>query len=368
MENSKIEWTHHTFNPWIGCTKVSAGCTNCYAEADMDKRRKRAQWGPHGTRTMTTHQYWQKPFAWDRAAKRDGVRCRVFCASLADVFEQTNIQVTSWDGKELWFPRNWKGCVYEPGARHYFMQYEIDTLFDQPHESFLPTTLQDLRIDLFRLISLTPNLDWLVLTKRPQEVRPFYDWISGNERRWVLGLDGHANIGAQWPPENVWIGTSVEDQETADERIDALLRITAAVRFVSYEPALGPVDFSRFVFDREAEIRKLMYGAMACNRDQADSMVSESLDWVIVGGESGPGARAFDLAWARSTVKQCKAAGVACFVKQLGACPFDSFYRSGVTDQRFYLRDKKGGDMEEWPPELRVRQFPRVESLVRESR
>jgi len=125
MENSKIEWTDHTFNPWIGCTKVSAGCKNCYAEAFMDKRLKRAKWGAQGTRVRTTEQYWKKPLAWNKKAEKAGVRQRVFCASLADVFED------------------------HPAQREEMAQW---------------------RTDLFNLISETPWLDWLLLAKRPGNV------------------------------------------------------------------------------------------------------------------------------------------------------------------------------------------------------
>ena len=117
-ENSKIEWTDHTFNPWIGCTKVSDGCKNCYAESLMDKRWGKVKWGPQGQRQRTSDENWKKPFAWDRQAAKQGIRYRVFCASLADVFED-NDQVSDW------------------------------------------------RLDLFDMIKVTPNLDWLLLTKRP---------------------------------------------------------------------------------------------------------------------------------------------------------------------------------------------------------
>jgi protein gp37 len=133
-ENSNIEWTHHTFNPWIGCTKVSDGCKNCYAENLMDKRYGRVKWGPQGTRVRTSEANWKKPLKWNREAEAKGERHRVFCASLADVFED------------------------KP---------------DQPE-------MEQWRLELLELIIKTPYLDWLLLTKRPENVRGmvYGDWFA----------------------------------------------------------------------------------------------------------------------------------------------------------------------------------------------
>lgn len=226
MENSKIEWTDHTFNPWIGCTKVSDGCKHCYAEAQQDKRYGRVQWGPQGKRIRTAAANWRKPLKWDREAKAAGKRARVFCSSLADVFEE------------------------KP---------------DQPE-------IDEWRSDLFELISSTPNLDWLLLTKRPENVRKAWHWE-------LMGY-----------PPNVWIGTSVENQEQADKRIPALLEIPAAVRFLSMEPLLGQVYIDQL----------------------------PRIDWVIVGGESGQNARPMHPYWARYIRNQCQAVGVPFFFKQWG--------------------------------------------------
>jgi protein gp37 len=159
-----------------------------------------------------------------------------------------------------------------------------------------------------------------------------------------------------WPIPNLWMGVSVESQEYAGERIPRLLQTPAAVRFVSYEPALGPVDFGRWM------------GGLDVSRDgDGDDLGSASggsdLDWVIVGGESGPLARPFDIQWARSTVEQCRSAGVACFVKQLGAVPYDSAARLSLDGPDSHavaldLADPKGGDPAEWDADLRVREFP----------
>ena len=177
MENSKIEWTDHTFNPWIGCQKVSPGCDHCYAETMMDHRYGKVEWGPHGERKRTSDENWKKPVKWNREAeafrRNHGHRPRVFCASLADVFDN---QV----------PAAW-------------------------------------RKDLFELIRKCDKMDWLLLTKRPQNILKMLppDW------------------GAGYP--NVWLGMTAEDQPHFDQRWKHLQKIPASIKFVSYEPALGPL-------------------------------------------------------------------------------------------------------------------------------
>ena len=249
MENSKIEWTQHTFSPWRGCTKVSPGCQHCYAET-MSHRNPSVlgEWGPSGKRVVAAESYWRKPLAWDRKAKKAGERHRVFCASLADVFE---------DREELEVPR--------------------ERLFD--------------------LIYDTPNLDWLLLTKRAENLERMLPWTSAHAGEYRDRF---------WP--NVWLGTSVEDQQRADERIPNLLQIPAAVRFLSMEPLLGPVDLSRLTY-RGERLNPL---------DTANDQSAPHIDWIICGGESGPNARPIHPAWARSIRDQCQAAGVPFFFKQWG--------------------------------------------------
>ena len=227
MKNSKIEWTKHTFNPWIGCSKCSAGCDNCYACDMMDVRWKRALWGAAGTRLRTTGATWANPLKWNRESES----ARVFCASLADVFE------------------NYRGDGSAPDR---------------------PVSLDPWRHDLFDLIEKTPNLEWLLLTKRPQNAAKFL------KKRL---------------PGNLWIGTSVEDQKAADQRIPHLAGIPAKVRFLSCEPLLGPLDLRRHL---------------------------AGVDWVIVGGESGKSPRPMDPSWVRDIRDQCVAAGVAFLFKQWG--------------------------------------------------
>lgn len=282
-EESKIEWTNATFNPWIGCQKISAGCQHCYAEALMDTRYGKVQWGPTGERKRTSDSYWRQPYKWNREAQAQGIRRKVFCGSLCDVFE---------DRPEV---RPW-------------------------------------RDELWELIEVTPHLDWLLLTKRPQNIDNMLPW------RWTIG-------GAI--PTNVWLGTSVEDQKAANERIPALIQIPAAVRFLSCEPLLGPIDLGR---------------AIPCGYycDQLVghvdhpfwSQVASPIHWVICGGESGPHARPFHIEWAIDLMAQCDEAGVAFFFKQMGDHCID---RHG---ERIQGLGPKGHDWSLWPPELRVREFP----------
>lgn len=252
-ENSNIEWCDHTFNPWIGCTKVSPACDNCYAEAH-DNRFGGGHWGPHAPRRRTSESNWKKPLTWNRKAGKDGTRPRVFCASLADVFDNK-------------VPEDW-------------------------------------RSDLWELIRATPNLDWLLLTKRPQNFQKMLpdDWGSGYR--------------------NVWLGTTVENQKEADRRIPHLLRVPCVIRFLSCEPLIQPIDLNR--------IHETFDGGLgqkweSCITGRAFDVWSDrdtegwpKIHWVIVGGESGPHARPMNPNWVRSLRDQCQAANTAFFFKQWG--------------------------------------------------
>jgi len=294
-ETTGISWTDSTFNPWIGCTKVSPACDNCYAEAMMGHRYGRVNWGPGEDRARTGSANWSQPLAWNRKAAATGTRPFVFCASLADVFDN-----------------------------------EVDPYW---------------RRDLFALIEATPNLSWLLVTKRIGNVRGMMPshWVSAGF------------------PDHVRLMITVVNQEEANRDIPKLLALPCK-NGISYEPALGPIDFSPWLNTEE-------------ERD---------IDWIIVGGESGqPGhkARPFDVAWAQSTVAQCKAAGVPVFVKQLGANPQAIAYPSDVSEseksawmadgwthiisdrgahwRKYYrFKDRAGADPAEWPIELLVQEFP----------
>jgi protein gp37 len=229
-KDSGIEWTHHTFNPWWGCTKVSPGCKNCYAET-WARRIGRALWGPKAPRRELSENYWKQPIAWNAEALRQGERKRVFCASMADVFE---------DRRDL----------------------------DAHRER------------LWKLIEATPKLDWLLLTKRPHKVATL------------------APYGTHWP-HNVWLGATAENQCWLDKRMLELSSLHAKVLFLSCEPLLGPLDFSRWIADARRGDRRLV-------------------DWVIAGGESGAHARAAHPEWFSSIRDQCVAAGIKFHFKQWG--------------------------------------------------
>jgi protein gp37 len=257
--NSKIEWCHHTFNPWVGCTKLSPACDHCYAESWAKRTGHPELW--NGERRRTTAANWHEPIKWDKAAAAAGVRERVFCASLADVFDN---QV----------PAEW-------------------------------------RRDLFGVIDDTPNLDWLLLTKRPQNAGQ----MIADARRAILGADvASEHVSWAWP--NVWIGTTVENQEEADRRITHLVRVPAAVHFLSCEPLLGPINISRHLVGRE--INRSDWTAGVGWRVGARIGWIPPIAWVICGGESGHKARMMKPAWARSLRDQCASAGVAFFFKQWG--------------------------------------------------
>lgn len=286
--NSAIEWCDHTFNPWSGCIKVSSGCIHCYAET-LSNRWGKDVWGPGPKRARTSRANWLKPLTWNKLAQEVGRRYKVFCASMADVFED-NPQLEPW------------------------------------------------RVDLLDLIQDTPNLDWLLLTKRPENVNRMIEQATGFSE---------AEMWFHSAP-HVWVGTSVENQEYADERIPELLKIPAKVRFLSCEPLLGPVDLRWCEWCGR-------FGPHDCEGGYSWALTEEQdqagIDWAIIGGESGPGARVFELDWATSTIGQCKAAGVSVFMKQLGSKPVVGCYG-------YKTLDKKGGNPDEWPEELRVREFP----------
>lgn len=249
-KDSAISWCHHTHNSHWGCSKVPSdpACHNCYAES-LSKRWGFKIWGNDKPRRMLSDENWRKPLAWDKAAAKVGERHRVFCASMADVFE---------DRRDL----------------------------------------DPVRERLWELIDATPNLDWLLLTKRTECI----GLLDTRQR------------------DNVWLGTTAVTQEWADRRIPEVLKHKAAVHFVSVEPQQERIDLH---------------------------LNEHPISWVICGGESGPKARRFDLRWAEDLRDQCAAAGVPFFMKQLGS-------NSTLSDVRHHA----GADPAEFPPDLRVQQFP----------
>lgn len=335
-EGTKIQWADDTHNFWSGCTKVSAGCTNCYAEA-RDRRHLIEDvdhWGKGAPRLRS------KSFDAPRRWNRKPWVCDDCGFVAAEEKQEHNLNGSRWH------------------RRRVFSLSLGDWLDEEVPVEWLA--------DMLRVIHDCPNLDFLLLTKRPGNWRkrleetlrlkaPKDEVVVGTRGPWWLmvaawlGLEGIQ----QEPPPNVWLGVSVENQATADERVPQLLALPAAVRFLSVEPLLGPV--------------KLIQPQM--NTDSHGC--PPGLDWVIVGGESGPGARACNVEWIRSVVRQCRAAGVACFVKQLGKnvsgqvgeCVSGTSEGNAPTDSlthslTYRLRDPKGGDAAEWPEDLRVREFP----------
>ncbi len=218
--NSSIEWTTHTFNPWWGCTKVSDGCKHCYAET-LSKRWGHDFWGPAKSRRLMSDSHWEEPLKWNREAFDTGIRPRIFCASMADVFDE---RAPEGQRERLW-----------------------------------------------EIVRRTPNLDWQILTKRPHLIEQTLpdDWGAGYH--------------------NVWLGTSVEDNRVV-QRIDQLREVPAVVRFLSFEPLIGPLT----------------------------DLNLEDIHWAIVGGESGHGARPVQEEWITEIREQCRTANVAFFFKQWG--------------------------------------------------
>lgn len=295
-ENTKIEWATHTFNPWIGCTKVAPGCTHCYAES-LAKRTGSAVWGQAGTRVKTSPANWAKPLKWNREAEKAGVRQRVFCASLADVFEDWQGPIHDHRGEVFWIT---------PEGQPIATTDERAATSELPAQGCRQMSLDDLRRDLFALIDATPHLDWLLLTKRPENIRRMLvphslenvpGHVSQNEGDGKVIIKRH----------NLWLGTSISDQATTDRNVPELLkcRDLAPVLFLSAEPLLGPIEFSN-VTRRSDCVAQLGKPAMA------------GIDWVIVGGESGHGARPMNPAWARGLRAQCIRAEVPFLFKQWG--------------------------------------------------
>jgi protein gp37 len=342
-ENSKIEWTTHTFNPWRGCTKVSPGCAHCYAETLSHRNPGTlGVWGPNGTRVVASEATWREPVRWNAAAAKAGERHRVFCASLADLFEGWPGQMTDSAGSPLW-----TGPLFEPGGKEHAHWWRAGERGDS-------RPLDQCHV-LFRLLDLirrTPSLDWLLLTKRPQHIglglaaasRCVYGGDVDDTLIWL------SNWPCGEPPANVWLGTSVENQAAADERIPALLETPARVRFLSCEPLLGPVDLSPWVFcDRCRGPHPCGPGAYETPLDNAAGGCwfrecrCSPLGWVIVGGESGGEARPMNPDWARSLRDQCKSAGVAFFYKQWGEyAPSDAGGFFSPTDRKSHTVDEIG--------------------------
>ncbi|MFY9351664.1 MAG: DUF5131 family protein [Sphingobium sp.] len=264
-----ISWCHHTFNPWEGCTRLSPACDNCFAAERAHRFGNDRLWNGELRRTSSSN--WQQPLKWDREAAAAGERRRVFCASLCDVFDNQA-------------PDEW-------------------------------------RDNLWRLIEATPNLTWMLLTKRPQNVPKMLP------TRWRNITNGEA--AQPDAPRNIWLGVTAEDQERADQRVAIAARIGFILQwpvFVSYEPALGPVDWTKIVIPgtQPGQLNALT-GSPAffpLNATRLGTTIDTGsympLNVIIAGGESGPAARPSHPDWFRSTRDQCADAGTVFHFKQWG--------------------------------------------------
>jgi protein gp37 len=307
-DRTGIEWTDATWNPVTGCSVVSPGCTNCYAMklagTRLQHHRSRAgltvpsKAGPVWNGQVRLNTDWlDQPLRWKRPRK-------IFVCAHGDLFHEN-------------VPDDW-----------------IDKVF--------------------AVMALAPQHTFQVLTKRAERMREYLSadgcrasildqWLRlpGPRKNRVTLVNGQPVVetSPRWPLPNVWLGVSAEDQARADERIPLLLQTPAAVRFVSAEPLLGAIDL-------HSRLCRETGSCPSCPRCLG------GIDWIILGGESGPGARPMDIDWTRSIVAQCRNAGVPCFVKQLGPNPT----LHGFTGMP--IKDKKGGDWSEWPEDLRIREFP----------
>ncbi len=299
-QTTEISWTDHTFNPWWGCTKVSPACDHCYAET-FSKRvgfseggSKFPIWGKDAARRNFGDAHWNEPLKWNRDAEKAGTRKRVFCGSMCDVMEDY-----TGDG------------------------------------DLVRATIEESRQWLYRLIERTPCLDWLLLTKRPQNLRRF--------------------LPAAWlerPRANVWGMTTVESSEYL-WRVEELIKTPFAVRGLSVEPLLGPLDLSDALtegiptqaqIDGPLGLHYIRHGA-------------PRVDWVIVGGESGPGARPMHVDWARGIRDQCIAAGVAFHFKQWGEWQNGS-YPEDDRKTRTMLNDGRVLSLDDTPDNETLNRWP----------
>lgn len=365
-ESTGIEWCDATFNPWWGCERVSPGCAHCYADTLARRRApKLALWGEDHDFRFLSGGNWAKPLRWaklardgrlpDGSANKDGHRPRVFCASMADVFEERG---------------------------------ELDTLRER----------------LFALIADTPELDWLVLTKRPEFAR---DWLHARETGISPnGMTGYILVSQcrafDGPLANMWLGVSIENARFT-WRANVLRKIPAAVRFLSCEPLLGSLfkdpnqgragDSSHPMGETRApafEVRAATARQVARSDGEASPASEEDpapkvgrrsrssapldltgIDWIIIGGESGAGARNCDVNWIREIIDHVAQVALgplqpALFVKQLGARPIRSYDIDGhaCSAPVFGIRDRKGGHIDEWPADLRIREFPATAAVL----
>jgi protein gp37 len=357
-DSSNIEWTDATWNPVVGCSRVSAGCDHCYAVGMTRRLEGMSKAGGFGLTGHRAENYRGLTIELPQAAvdRGCGVNGRHFNGEVRCVEEALEV------------PMRWKK------PKRIFVNSMSDLFHPKVPFEFIDK--------VFAVMALCPQHTFQVLTKRPERMAEYMT------RRDVVYYGFSRKHGAStfektpcdriymiarsnplcrrellWPLPNVWLGTSCEDQAAADERIPHLLSCPAAVRFLSCEPLLGPIHIHEHWL-------RYSYSTARMAVVEHDRRVAEgkpprrpaigSVDWVIVGGESGPSARACNVAWLRAAVGQCRAAGVPCFVKQLGSRAIEGgdFAEKTGPVCGVDLKDRKGGEPSEWPEDLRVRQMP----------
>lgn len=316
-ENSKIEWCDHTWSPWSGCTKVSPGCANCYAEA-LSKRNPSVlgEWGKGRPRVVNKD--WRKPIRWSDSTRGTDRKVMVF-PSLCDWLDE-EVPVRTF--------ARFAGLIYD-----------------------------------------TPGVLWMLLTKRPEaffrRMKQAADLLKeeGDAFSFEAGM-----ALVEWMngtrPGNVWMGVSVEDQQRAEKRISYLLDIPAKVHWLSAEPLLGPIDLRRlrlkYLHAEEIVFTDAFTGVSYWEDiSETKGRRCTGIDWVVVGGESGKNARACHTSWIEDLVVECRGAGVPVFVKQIGHRCFVNLQGHKRLGHCVIPKHPKGGDPSEWPEVLRVRQWPK---------
>lgn len=303
-----IQWTDATWNPVTGCTKVSAGCKNCYAER------------------LFPCVYGKDAIDVCRSCRGKGCPDCHGNGSIVPVPRRFT-DVVCHEGDRLYQPLHWRK------PRRVFVNSMSDLFHPDVPDEFIAR--------VFDVMARAPHHQFQVLTKRPERMN---NWFHEKP------------VGPPDPLPNVWLGVSVEDQDAADERVPVLLDTPAAVRFISAEPLLGPVDLGGWGEDWLRGIATRDDG-----RGEPEAYQTHALDWVIVGGESGPKARPMSIEWAKDIVRQCRDADVPVFVKQLGTSPYAiDDLGSPVTVN---VKHRAGADPSEWPEHLRIREYPFIEGV-----
>ena len=344
MSSTKIQWTNRAWNPIRGCSRVSPGCEHCYAERQAARFAGAGKLVGNGV----APQRQSKPGPYHGLVRRGKQGAR-------------------WTGKVVLVPEK----LSEPLRWRKPCRVFVNSMSDLFHESLSNEEIAA----VFGIMAACPRHTFQVLTKRSRRMREWFEWIEARRtkqgdscaaveclahaQRADSKVPHIASSTLSWPLPNVHLGVSAEDQQRADERIPDLLACPATVRWVSAEPLLGPTDFRHIDADAAGSRELCQVDTLTGRHTDMGRPCEDTtrLDWIVVGGESGPGARPCNVEWIRDIVRQCKSAGVAVFVKQLGAV-FAQSQRGDAHDSR----DRKGSDPSEWPIDLCVREYPKPRS------